>query len=256
MNEDFLTNIFIDPILNAQGYNPINTTVYALIFVAAAFLTFKILKKMDIKIDRRLAIAVTPFVVTGSLFRVLNDAGIASTFIFVTPIIYFLVFAITIVTLFVSLYLQRKINVSYHKTMFVVGLTIASIIVNVLPIRNLNGAALDIAFFLPWIVVFYFIKWNAASKTVASIQMFDATTTFTSLQFFNYREQHVVPNIFINLFGPFSFIVLKAVAIVAILILIDKFSKEKEYSNYLKLIIGILGAATSLRDLIRLVAFV
>jgi uncharacterized membrane protein len=49
---------------------------------------------------------------------------------------------------------------------------------------------------------------------------------------------------------------LKAVAIIAILILIDKFSKEKEYSNYLKLVIGILGAATSLRDFTRLVAFV
>jgi uncharacterized membrane protein len=256
MTHDFFTTFFINSILTPQGYNPINTTAYAIIFVIAAYLIFKFLKRLNIKIDRRLAIAIAPFVVTGSLLRVLQDAGIISSFIFVTPGIYFLIFSITISALFVSTYLQKKFNISYHKIMLILGLTIASVIVNFLQIKNFYGAFLDIVFFLPWIVVFYFIKWNGASKIVASVQMFDATTTFTSLQFFNYREQHVVPNIFINLFGPFSFIVLKAVAIIAILVLIDKFSKEKEYSNYLKLVIGILGAATSLRDFTRLVAFV
>jgi uncharacterized membrane protein len=256
MTEDFLTNYFLNPILNAEGYNPINTTVYAIIFVIAAFLTFKLLKKMKVKIDRRLAIAVAPFVVIGSLFRVLSDARIVTSFIFVTPSIYFLIFAMTVITLFVSIYLQKRFNISYHKVMFIVGLTIASIALNLLQIRNLYGAALDISFFIPWLIIFYFIKWNVASKTVASIQMFDATTTFTSLQFFNYREQHVVPNIFISLFGPFSFILLKAVAVIVILILIDKFSEEKEYANYLKLVIGIIGAATSLRDFTRLIALV
>jgi len=256
MTDDFFTNFFINSILTPQGYNPINTTVYAIIFVIAAYLTFKFLKRLNIKIDRRLAIAIAPFVVTGSLLRVLQDAGIVSSFIFVTPGIYFLIFSITIATLFVSIYLQKKFNINYHKIMFILGLTIASVIVNFLQIKNFYGAVLDITFFIPWPIIFYFIKWNAASKIVASVQMFDATTTFTSLQFFNYREQHVVPNIFINFFGPFSFIVLKAIAVITILILIDKFAEEKEYANYLKLIIGILGGATSLRDFTRLVAFV
>lgn len=256
MASDFLSKVFIEPILYSEGYNPINTTVYAIIFVIAAFLTFKLLKKLKIKTDKRLAIAIAPFVVTGSLLRVLNDAGTVSSFIFTTPMIYFLIFGTTIVTLFVSLYFQKKLNISYHKIMFVVGLSIASVAVNLLQLRNFYGALLDISFFIPWPVIFYFVRWNAASKAVASIQMFDATTTFTSLEFFNYREQHVVPNIFINLFGPFSFIVLKAVAVIIVLVLIDKFSEEKEYANYLKLVIGILGAATSLRDFTRLVALV
>jgi len=256
MFEDFFAKNFINAIINTEGYNPVNTTAYAVIFVIAAYLTFRLLKKLKIKIDRRLAIGISPFVVCGSLLRVLQDAGIVSSFIFVTPGIYFLIFAITITTLFVSLYLQKKLNMSYHKIMFVVGLTIASVFANLLEITNFYAIGLDLLFFLPWVAIFYFIKWNPASKSVALIQMFDATTTFTSLQFFNYREQHVVPNIFINLFGPFSFIVVKAIAVIAVLILIDKFSEEKEYSNYLKLLIAILGAATSLRDFSRLVAFV
>jgi uncharacterized membrane protein len=102
------------------------------------------------------------------------------------------------------------------------------------------------------------IKWNDANKVVASVQMFDANTTFVSLQFFNYQEQHVVPNIFINLFGlgPITFIGLKLVAVVTLLIVIDKYCEDKEFANYLKLIVTILGVATGLRDFTRLVALV
>jgi uncharacterized membrane protein len=83
--------------------------------------------------------------------------------------------------------------------------------------------------------------------------MFDATTTVTAMTFFGYGEQHVLPTIFINLFsstlfGPFSFIVLKLIGVVPVLILIDKLSSDKEFNNYLKLAIGILGAATGTRD--------
>ena len=256
MPEDFIFKYLVEPIFYSEGYNPINTTAYAFVLVIAAYLVFKFLKKLNVKIDRKLAFAVAPYVVIGSLFRVLYDAGFVASRLFVTPSIYFLVFAIAIITLFVSLYFQRKFKVSYHKIMFIVGLSIASFAASLFQIRNFYGAVLDIAFFIPWIIIFYFVKWNLANKVVASVQMFDATTTFTSLQFFNYREQHVVPNLFISLFSPASFIVVKLVAVLVVLVLIDKYSEDKEFANYLKLVIGILGAATSMRDFIRLAAFV
>lgn len=256
MSGDFFTNYFINPILNAEGYNPINTTVYALVLVIAAYLIFRLLQKLKIKIDRRLAIAVSPFVILGSFLRVLNDAGILTSGLFVTPLIYFLVAGITLATLFAALFLEKKYKIKYYKVMFVVGLTLAAIAVSFFKISNPYGAVLDLVFYLPWPIILYFVKWNDANKVVTSVQMFDATTTFTSLQFFNYREQHVVPNIFITIFSPISFIVVKAVAVIIILILIDKYSDDKEFGNYLKLIIGILGAATSLRDYARLVNLV
>lgn len=256
MPEDFLGKYFINPIFTSEGYNPINTTVYAFVLVIAAYLIYKLLNRLKVKVDRRLALAVAPFVFMGSVFRVLQDASIVASPIFVTPAIYFLIFLITIISLFGSLYLQKKFNIKYYKLMFVVGLAIDSVAVNLLQLKNFYGVALDIAFYVPWIIILYFIKWNAANKVVTLVQMFDATTTFTSLQFFNYREQHVVPNIFISLFSPVSFIFVKAVAVVVILILIDKFTDDKDFANYLKLVIGILGAATSLRDFTRLAAFV
>jgi uncharacterized membrane protein len=84
--------------------------------------------------------------------------------------------------------------------------------------------------------------------------MFDATATFVAMNYFGYGEQHVLPRYIINLSGtPFSFIILKIIAIVLILIGIDKYSKDKEFNNYIKLIIGIIGAATGLRDFLGLI---
>ena len=84
--------------------------------------------------------------------------------------------------------------------------------------------------------------------------MFDATSTFVALQYFGYYEQHVVPSIFINIFSPISFVFLKIVGIVAILLLLDRFKGDEEFNNYLKLIIGILGLGTGTRDFLRLLA--
>lgn len=236
------------------GYNPVNTTVYAFVFVVAAYFIFKILNKLKMKVDTRLAIGIAPFVIMGSVFRVLDDAGILSGFLFFTPGIYFFIFAVTITALLISLYIQKKFKINYYKIMLVVGLAIDAVVLNFLQFTNFYAAFVDIAFYFPWPIFFYLIKWNGANKAVASVQMFDANTTFVSLQFFNYREQHVVPNIFINLFSPVSFIAVKAVAVITILILIDKFAEDKQFANYLKLIIAILGGATSFRDFTRLVA--
>src|SRR3990172_4021717 len=130
--EDFLRAYFINPIVLNQGYNPINTTVYALMLVIAAYLVYRALSKMKVKIDRRLGIAIAPFIVFGSSSRVVVDAGIFFSFIFTTPLIYFVVFAAAFTTLVTSLYLEEKKKIPYHKTMFVVGIFLAIIPLSIL----------------------------------------------------------------------------------------------------------------------------
>jgi len=137
--------------------------------------------------------------------------------------------------------------------MFVIGLILVAPILGILQYNNLLGLAYVFLWFIPWIIGFKIIPWLVENKIVTSIHMFDATTTFVSLTYFGYYEQHVLPNYVINLFGtPLSFVILKFIVIVLILLGIDKFSDDKEFNNYLKLIIAILGASTGLRDLLRL----
>lgn len=240
-----------------MGYTVQSTLVYSIILVVAAYLIFKLLKKLGVKIDRMLAVAVSPYVLLGSTIRSLEDAGLLSSLWFVTPGIYFFIFIIVFAIILIGVALEKKRITKYYKFVFVCGIILASIFLSKVNPTNYEGIFLVLAFYSIWPIIFYFLKkWKLENRIVTSVQMFDATTTFVSLNFFGYSEQHVLPTFFIDLFGPLSFIPLKLIAIVTILVLIDKFSDDKEFNSYVKMCIGILGAATGLRDFLSLSALV
>lgn len=258
-----ILDYFLSP--KRSGYDVPKTLTYAFIFLIAVYLIFKLLKKTKIKVDRRLAIAVLPFVLLGSTIRVLEDLGMISSYIFVTPGIYFLVFFIFLSILSISIFIERKKGIPYFKIPFVTGFILFSFAFSFLRPSNFYGLLLALVFFVPWPLIFYFIKkWSLTNRIVASVQLFDSTVTFVALNFFGqgvledfgFYEQHVVPTFIINLFGPFSFIIVKLIAVVAVLLFIDKISDDKEFNNYLKLIIGILGLATGFRDLLAILVLV
>jgi uncharacterized membrane protein len=99
--------------------------------------------------------------------------------------------------------------------------------------------------------------------------MFDAAATWTALSFFGYAEQHVLPRLLIGIMGPAAMFALKIVVVIPVLYIIDryteregkspnKYSKAKytDFTNFLKIVILILGLAPALRDMIRLMAMV
>jgi len=248
---------FYQYFLMRNGYNPINTTVYSVILIAFVLLIFEILKKLRVRFDKRLALAVSPFVLFGSSMRVLEDSGILHGYLFITPGIYFLIFGVTISTLLASLFLEKKKSIPYFKPMFIVGLILTAPILGIIQYKNFLGVSYVILFLIPWVILLKIIPWLKENKIVTGLHLFDANSTFVSMSFFGYHEQHVVPTYIINLFGtPFSFVILKFISLVAVLLIIDKYSGDKEFNKYIKLIIGILGAATGIRDFLMLFALV
>jgi len=254
--QDFL-DYFLAP--KKTGYDIPKTLTYAVILIIAIYLIFKLLKKLKVRVDRRLVIAVFPYVIFGSVLRVLEDVGRVSSYIFVTPGIYFFGFFIFLSVFLISLAIERKKGIPYFKIPFVIGFILLFFTLAFHRPTNLYSLFLVIACFLPWPIIFFFFKrWGLANRIVSSVQMFDATVTFVALNFFGpsalggigFLEQHIAPTFLINLFGPISFIIVKLIVVVSILFLIDKFSDDKEFARYLKLIIGILGLATGTRDLI------
>jgi uncharacterized membrane protein len=238
-------------------YDVPGTLTYAIVLVIAVYVIYKTLKILKIKIDYRLAIAVSPYVILGGVIRVLQDAGVLNSYWFVTPGIYFFIFFIVFLVLLVSIILERKRSIEYFKTTFLIGLLLATFALSFIQPVNLEGVVLTSVFYLPWVALFYiFKKWSLENRIVMTVQMFDATTTYVAVNYFGFYEKHVLPTLFINLFSPVSFIFLKLIGIVIILLLIDKFSDDKEFNNYLKLIIGILGGATGTRDFIALATLV
>mgnify|MGYP000223940133 CR=1 FL=1 len=257
-----VVDYFLHP--KKTGYDVPKTLTYALVLVVAAYLVYRLLKILKIKIDQRLAVALAPYVAFGGAIRVLQDAGLLHSYLFVTPGIYFFIFFVVLTVLLFSLALEKK-GLPYFKTMFVCGLLLlASTLPQLTPI-NFYGAFLVLLFFSPWLFVFSpMIRWSKGNKAVVLLQLFDATTTFVALNFFGpaligskgFVEQHILPTFLINIFGPVSFIVVKLFTVVIFLVLIDRFSTDKEFNRYLKLIIGILGGATGSRDFIALLTMI
>jgi len=249
-----LLDYFLFP--QSSGYDVPKTFLYGIVLVIASYLIYKLLGRMKVRIDKRLAVAVSPFVVFGSAVRMLVDAGIFSSYFFVTPGIYFFVAAVVLSLLALSVILEREKNIPYYKTLFTSGLIILSAAISFIDIVNAKGVFVVILFFLPWPLILKIVKWKKENKIVTALHMFDATTTFTAMTFFNYYEQHVLPSFLISIFGPAIFIIAKAAVIISILVAIDKYSSDKQFNSYLKLCIGIMGAATGTRDFLRLAAMV
>jgi len=260
---------FIDYFLNPtkEGYTVEKTLVYGILLVIGVYIIYEIiLKKLKIKPDLRLAVAISPYILFGAGIRVLQDAKILNSILFVTPYIYGLVFWIVVAILAFSLHLQKKKNIPYFKTLFMIGLFLDLILIPFIEIANYRGIFLVLLLLSPWIILLYFFKkWSAENRATLFVQMFDATTTFTAVNyfskpigsgFFGFVEQHVVPRFFISLFGPISFIFLKLIVITTILVLIDKLSDDKEFNTYLKICIGVLGSATGTRDFIALATLI
>ena len=248
-----LSNLFC----STTGYTTESTTIFAIISIIFVYLIFWILKFLKIKIDKRLAVAISPYIILGGSLRVLKDAGIIEHCLFQTPGIYFFILGITLSLLIITTIIDRKKRIPYYKIMFILGLIAIAPILGIIEYVNFIGAIYVVIFLIPWLVILKLIPWLKENKIVTSLHTFDGTATFVSLHFFGYHEQHILPRYLINLFGTsFSFVILKFIALVVVLWVIDRYSSDKEFNNYIKLMIGILGAATGIRDFLRLFALV
>jgi uncharacterized membrane protein len=253
VTENFLYNLFC----STTGYTIESTTIFAIILIIFVYFISWFFKFLKIKVDKRLAIAISPYIVLGSSLRVLKDTGIIVNCLFQTPGIYFFIFSITLSLLIITTIIERKKNIPYYKIMFIIGLFLISPILGIIQYRNFTGIGYVIAYLIPWIILLKLMSWLTENKIVTGLHTFDGTVTFVSLSYFGYYEQHILPRYLINLFGaPFSFVIIKFIALVAVLWSIDRYSDDKEFNNYIKLIIGILGAATGIRDFLRLFSLV
>ena len=256
-------NLLHEYFCGVNGYNAWNYTAFGLTLLLFVYLIFKLLKKLKIKIDEKLALSISPFILFGSSVRVLKDAGILTSCAFQTPGIYFITFSIAFSIILISNFLQKRYGIKYYKLTFLSGLFLASPFLGLLKYKNFIGIGYVLLYFLPWLIILKIIPWLLENKIVLSLHLFDATTTYISIHFsgilwnIEYIEQHPIPTYFMNLTGtPFSFVLLKFFIVSLTLLFIDRYSKEKDFNNYLKLLIGILGAATGTRDFLRLFCLV
>ena len=255
MIEEFIYANFLKPLCNY--YTPVGTVTYGIILVAAVLGTYKLLKKLEIKIDKRLFIGLLPFIIYGGWTRALRDyrLGIYESNLFCSPPIYFFVFSVALLSLLAGILLERKTKkIKYEYIMLIVSISLLLYNLTLTTIVNLFGFAFVLALVGSWSLMFF--GFNKIDPKIMSFEnaaiivshLFDASSTFTALTFFGFYEQHVLPGFLIDIFGPWIMFPLKIAVVWSVLEIIDRSNEDKFLKNFLKIVILILGLALGTRD--------
>lgn len=257
MIEEFINENFLTPL--CKYYTPIGTITYGLILVLFAVGTFRLLKYLKIKIDKRFFIALFPFIIYGGWTRALKDymLGIYQSNLFCSPPIYFFIFFVVIISLLISIFLERKMKlIKYEKTMVVLSLPLLFYNLTLTNIVNIEGFVTIVSLLLFWFILFFGISklkpklLSRQNSLILVSHLLDASATFTALTFFGFYEQHVIPSFLIGIFGPWIMFPLKIFVVWPVLYYIDKTEDDVFFRNFLKIVILILGLGLGIRDML------
>jgi len=272
MAMEFIKEFFLDPIINYEGYNPVNTIVYGIILLAIAFFfVYPFFSKKGIKFDWQFMKAVFPYIVLGSTLRIFEERY-SNVFLFqrsanplelgfytVTPGIYIAIGIFAIFSLIVSVFLAKKLNKNALTIFGIIGAIFALPIVLFQLSKLVNPIEFAAVFVMLAIVLgilyvlFSFLKKPlfADKLNIAAIagHSMDSLATFTALTFFSsFAEQHFVSNFIIQTFSPIAFVIVKVALICIIVYLLDKEVEDKNMNGFIKIVIAILGFAPGIRD--------
>ena len=104
-----------------EGYTILSEITYGIILVCALYGLYKLLKKLDIRIDWYFCLALFPYILFGPVTRVLEDTEyFIDPFVywFISPLIYFQTTFYVLLFLFFGYYLQKK-AFPRRKTLFI-----------------------------------------------------------------------------------------------------------------------------------------
>jgi uncharacterized membrane protein len=94
-----------------EGYTILSELTYGIILVFALYGLYKLLKKLDIRIDWYFCLALLPYILFGPVTRVLEDTNFfvePYVFWFISPLIYFQTTFYVLIFLFLGYYLEKK----------------------------------------------------------------------------------------------------------------------------------------------------
>jgi len=260
--KSFLLEKFWLPIIDETVfYNPVNTAVYSGLFaLAAAYIGYPTIKKLDIELDREFFTGIAPFVFLGGAVRGLKDIDALNTIILETPFIYLLMFGIVVASIILSRKLESETSYSYYKILSAIGTVILLISLSFYSINNFSGFTMIVAALASTIILGYSILKLVKPDLVkpefyipVASHYFDAGVTGIALMFPRTVEKHVLARFFIDIFGSLKgMFLMKTLVIVPAVYYILK-NVEGDEKMYYLFLISVLGIAIATRNLLTFV---
>ncbi|NQE06561.1 hypothetical protein C5S32_11890 [ANME-1 cluster archaeon GoMg1] len=269
----FVNTYYIHPITHDTGYNPVNTITWALLLVLCLFLTLKILKKLDVEINKPFIAAVSPYIFVGASLRVMEDAKLFSpplSYLLITPLIYFLLFfcCIAILTISVKLSQSNGIGVRCLVPFALVG-TIWFFVNLVILLSNeeiilswVLFAVIGISLIIMLVIYTIGVKFGVNFLTeklnvsVLAAHLLDASSSYIGIDKLGYTGKHVVEGVIVKYTGSAAgMFPLKLVILIPVLYLLEtQFDEhERELKNLVLLALLVIGLAPAVRNTLRMV---
>lgn len=250
----FFYENFVSGWNHPEMYSLIDTGTYVVLAVILVYLTYKLLKNRVV-FSYETVFELVPFIVLGSIVRVFADYGVYPRFFFtVTPGVWIVFLALIVVSLILDSRFKTKGLITVIAPLL--GIIPHLFFIKVAnPTAPLIFALIYILSLVPFILLrkrFALLSDNFNFVAIAS-QLFDATSSFVNVDFFNYVEIHVVGGFFSNIFNSgFVMYPIKLIVLLPVLYLLDK-EEDTNYKNFLKLIVCVLGLGPGIRNLITVI---
>ena len=260
---EFIKKYYINSMVYKTGYNPVNSATWVILLALACIAVYKTLIKYNVKFDEYFVAGNVPYIVFGSAIRVVEDAGFIAPpicYLFMSPFIYMVVFAVAFPTFLLSLHFRReKYWLHYGAFGAVLATLTLAFLFTHLKVVNwwILPAALSMATL--FLIAYYILTskfcrkmCNRLSCAVFFSQMLDGSATFLGISFLGYWEMHVIPRLLISVFGPWIMLPLKVVVFTSVLYILDSMEENRELVNFIKFVLIVLGLAPGLRDALRM----
>ena len=115
-------SVSFNGVLAEQKYTMISEITYGLLIVIALYSLYKLLKRWNVLVDWRFLLVLLPYIVVGSVTRVLEDSGFFNeplVYLFVSPLIYVQILIWVLFFFLVGHYLQQRFKKQYLTVNFI-----------------------------------------------------------------------------------------------------------------------------------------
>lgn len=268
---EFFNRYIAEPVQYDAGYNAVNTAMIALLFAAGVWILWEfIFKKEKIVISRDFLFGLLGWLLFGASLRVLQDTGYFQSVLFVTPLIYVWVGALTIVSLLVAQRLERRFRI--HAIIFWSGFGYGMATLNIvkLPFVGYKGftiICLLMAFWagMLWMLNKRFAFFSFENSATIWAHLLDGSASFTGITFFQFWEKHVIGRGLIEFFetnqvflingsAAWAIILMKLSVIPLVLYFIDKYGESSKEKLFYKTVIFALGIVIGTRNTLQVLA--
>ncbi len=271
---DFINRNYIEGIINDTSYNHFDMITYVIILFAGVYAVLKILNKLRIKVDEEFIIATIPYIFMGSVFRVIEDADLLKPplkYFFITPLIYFVIFAICFGTILFTRYLEKLQKIknyisAYTITGLVLSLAGGAILIfyssynwnlNILVYSLVPAITLtEIVKRISPAIGMPYLRSRMYSFAIFSFVL-DSFTTYIGVDLLGYTNKHPFSSFLTSIFGTGAVLIpLSLILVLVIILLLEKDSgkDDKEDEKYiLTLTLIVLGFSMGARNLLAMV---